>query len=361
MTLPLSGPLEASDINVELGRSATAVMSIKDAATGVYATINTCSPYYPNSAAPHAYSEWYGYNHLAPCLNSNFAMSDLQTGTNNGLYSNTLSYDTIVSTTKPDPAESVCSWSFWFKPVVAQEIDGLIYSLIVVGTSVTDRITIFWTNKESTINPGVYNNYLILDFGVDNGVDPFGFILSYANISDANNSTISGVSNSTTWGIGNYGNVDTNDYVLITIAIDSAQAGTNDFVKWYWNDMRLDVPYTAPANGISFTYSDNLISPDWTDAVMYIGGTNVGDIQACWSQLDSFAIYNNTALSASDVTSIYNGGAVNTIGTYQGISTDLLYYNFESDNPNLGEETGGNYAFFLDELGNPQRVQDPAL
>jgi len=361
MTLPLSGPLEASDINVELGRSATAVMSIKDAATGVYGAINTCSPYYPNSAAPHAYSEWYGYDHNAICLNSYYAMSDLQTGTNNGLYSDSLSYDTTVSTTKPNPAENVCSWSFWFKPMVAQEIDGLIYKLVVVGTSVTDVITIFWTNKESAINPGVYNNYLIFDFGVDNGVDPFGFITSYANISDANNSTISGVSNSTTWGIGNYGNVDTNDYVLITIVIDSSQVGTNDLVKWYWNDNQLNVPFTQAANGISFTYADGLVSPDWTDAVMYIGGTNVGDIPACWSQLDAFAIYNNTALSAANVTSIYNGGAVNTIGSYQAISTDLLYYNFESDSPGLGEETGGNYAFFLDELGYPQRVQDPAL
>jgi len=358
MTLPLSGPLEASDINVELGRSATATFSIKDAATGVYGAINTCSPYYPNASAPHAYSEWYGYNHLAPCLNSNFAMSDGQTGTFNGLYSNTLSYDTAVSTVKPNPAEDICTWSFWFKPFTQDEVDGLIFSLYVDPDNL---ITITWLNKESLFTPGTYINTIQFDYSVFDGVNTAGFIISRANVSDANNSSISGVSDSSPWGIGNYGNVDTNDYVLITIVVDSSQVGTDNFVKWYWNDSQLDVPYTSPSFNNSYTASDNLRGPDWNDAVMYIGGTNAGDIPACWSQLDAFAIYINTALSSGDVTSIYNGGAVNTLGTYQGISTDFLYYNFESDSPNLGIDTAGTYDFFLDEYNSPTRVNDPAL
>jgi hypothetical protein len=358
MTLPLSGPLEASDINVELGRSATAVMSIKDAATGVYGAINTCSIPHPNGTAPHSYSEWYGYNHNAICLNSYYAMSDGQTGTYNGLYSDSLSYDTTVSTTKPDPANGVCSWSFWFKPVTTEEVQGTIYKLHV---DVNNSITIYWLNNESITTPGVYYNYISFFYAVDDGVNPAGSIDSECNVSDANNSTISGVSDSSPWGIGNYGNVDTNDYVLITIVIDAAQVGTNDFVKWYWNDTQMNVPYAGGSAGNSFTNADGLISPDWTDAVMYIGGTSVGDIPASWSQLDAFAIYNNTAISPGDVTSIYNGGAVNTIGNYQGISTDLLYYNFESDSPNLGIDTASTYDFFLDEYNAPTRVNDPAL
>ena len=357
MTLPLSGTLEASDINVELGRSATATFSIKDAATGVYGAINTCSPYYPNASAPHAYSEWYGYNHNAACLNSNFAMSDQQTGTYNGLYSDTLSYDTSVSSVKPDPVNGVCSWSFWFKPVTSVEVQGTIYMLHVNADNV---IIIGWENRESPISPGTYNNYLYFVYAVYDGVNTSGFINSYANISDTNNSAISGVSNTSVWGIGNYGNVDTNDYVLITVVVDYTQVGTNDFVQWYWNENKLDVPLTTPANGISYTNYDNLQSPDWTNAVMYIGGTNAGDLPASWAQLDAFAIYNNTALSAGNIASIYNGGAVNTLGTYQGISTDLMYYNFESDSPSLGLDTGNNYDFNLDEYNSPLRVADPA-
>jgi hypothetical protein len=358
MTLPLSGSLEASDINVELGRSATATFSIKDAATGVYGAINTCSPYYPNASAPHAYSEWYGYDHLAPCLNSNFAMSDGQTGTFNGLYSNTLSYDTRVSRVKPDPANGKCSWSFWFKPVTSVVVQGFIYMLNVDSDNF---IRIYWDNQENLDTPGVYNNFLYFYYSVFDGVNPAGFLTSYVNISDINNSSISGVSNSAPWGIGNYGNVDTNEYVLITIIIDSTQVATNNFVKWYWNDTRLNVPYTSPAYGISYTSADNLISPDWDDAVMFIGGTNFGDLPASWAQLDAFAIYNVKDLTSAEVTSIYNGGAVNTLGTYQGISTDFLYYNFESDSPNLGLDTAGTYGMNLDEYNSPIRVNDPAL
>lgn len=358
MTLPLSGTLEASDINVELGRSATATFSIKDAATGVYGAINTCSPYYPNASAPHLYSEWYGYNHNAPCLNSNFAMSDGQVGTFNGLISDTLNYDTSVSSSKPDPADGACTWSFWFKPINTIEIQGTMYTLVV---DPDNNIVIFWQVQENPMNPGEYWNYIQFSYAVFDGVNTAGFLNSRVNISDANNTVLSGVSDTAPWGIGNYGNVDTNDYALISIVIDSANIGTNNYVSWYWNETKMDVPFTSPSSGSSYTDYDNLRSPDWTGAVMSVGGTNFGDHPAIWAQLDAFAIYPVTALTSGNVTSIYNGGAVNTLGTYQGISSDLLYYNFESDSPSLGAETGNFYDFNLDETGNPVRVADPAV
>jgi hypothetical protein len=358
MTLPLTGTLEASDINVELGRSATATFSIKDAATGVYGAINTCSPYYPNATAPHAYSEWYGYNHNAPCLNSNFAMSDGQVGTFNGLISGDISYDTGVSSTKPDPAEGECTWSFWFKPINTIEIHGVMYTLVVDPDNL---IVIYWVVQEDPSNPGVYWNYIYLTYGVFDGVNPSGFLISRVNISDSNNNVISGVLANSPWGIGNYGNVDSTDYALITVVVSSANIGTNDYVTWYWNETKMDVPLTSASFGNSYTEYDNLRSPDWTGAVMTIGGTNFGDYPAVWAQLDGFAIYPITSLTSGDVTAVYNGGAVADISAYQGISTDLLYYNFESNTPNLGIDTGGNYSYNLAEYNNPIRVNDPAV
>ena len=358
MTLPLSGTLEASDINVELGRSATATFSITDAVNGVYGAINTCSPYYPNSTAPHAYSEWYGYDHNAPCLNSNFAMSDGQSGTFNGLISSDVNYSTGVSSTKPDPSDGACTWSFWFKPVNSVEIQGTMFTLIV---DPDNNIVINWIVIADGVNPGVFWNYIQFQYVVFDGVNPAGYLISRVNISDTNNNSVSGVSDGSPWGIGNYGNVDSNDYALITISIDSANAGTSDYVSWYWNDERMDASAGSAANGNSYTQYDALRSPDWTGADMSIGGTNFGDYPAIWAQLDAFAMYPSTAMVSADVTAIYNGGAVNTLGTYQGISTDLLYYNFESNTPNLGEETGGNYSYKLDENGSPIRVNDPAV
>ena len=357
MTLPASGPLSLDDINVELGRSPNALISLFSATTGVYAAINTCSIPFPDGTAPYAISDWYGYNHLAPCLNSYYAMSDGQTGTFNGLYSNTFAYDTVVSATRPDPGTSDCSWSFWFKPVVTSETNGTIHTLEVDPDT---KIVIAWTTFEQPGNPGVYTNKLTFNFDVNNPPSPAGFIDSECNISDATNTTISGVVDTDPWGVSsNFGNVDSTDYVLITIVVENAQVGTSDFVQWYWNDNRLDVPYQSGGQNISFTQADNLDNPDWNDAVMTIGGSNTGDLP-CWGQLDGFSIYLITNISQANVTAIYNGGAVADMATYTGISTNLLYYNFELDTPNIGRETGGNYTFNLDELNSPTRVQDPA-
>jgi hypothetical protein len=76
--------------------------------------------------------------------------------------------------------------------------------------------------------------------------------------------------------------------------------------------------------------------------------------------IDGYALFIDTALTQSDVTAIYNGGAVADISTYTSISSNLLFYNFESANPNLGDETGGTYNFDLDEINTPRRVTPPA-
>lgn len=65
MVLPSSGQISFNDLRVELGVSSQAPFSITSASTGIYATINTISPSYPNSATPHQISEWYSYNHSA--------------------------------------------------------------------------------------------------------------------------------------------------------------------------------------------------------------------------------------------------------------------------------------------------------
>lgn len=59
-----------ADINIELGRSSNAEISLNSAEDGTYATINpaSCTPYgngCPSSADPATISEWYGYYHDA--------------------------------------------------------------------------------------------------------------------------------------------------------------------------------------------------------------------------------------------------------------------------------------------------------
>jgi hypothetical protein len=66
MALPPAGvQLAMSQINVELGRSSTAQISLDTAENGGYGAINVNSRNRPNGANPAAISEWYRYNHTA--------------------------------------------------------------------------------------------------------------------------------------------------------------------------------------------------------------------------------------------------------------------------------------------------------
>lgn len=63
MTLTGSGQISFNDIRVELDVPSQAPFSLASAATDTYGYINRCTGMYPNSSAPHAISEWYGYDH----------------------------------------------------------------------------------------------------------------------------------------------------------------------------------------------------------------------------------------------------------------------------------------------------------
>jgi hypothetical protein len=65
MALPRSGQLGLSQINSELGRTATSTLSLDGAENGLYGTINGNSRSRPSSANPAAISEWYSYDHDA--------------------------------------------------------------------------------------------------------------------------------------------------------------------------------------------------------------------------------------------------------------------------------------------------------
>ncbi len=66
MAIGSSGALALNGtIGVELGESAGAKTSMSRCTSGTVSTINTNSSSYPDNITPHAFSEWYSYDHSA--------------------------------------------------------------------------------------------------------------------------------------------------------------------------------------------------------------------------------------------------------------------------------------------------------
>ena len=65
-----TGSVSMMGINLELGRSSTAAISLNTAEDGGYVAINGCSPSRPSSSNPASMSEWRGYNHSFACCNA---------------------------------------------------------------------------------------------------------------------------------------------------------------------------------------------------------------------------------------------------------------------------------------------------
>jgi hypothetical protein len=323
------------------------------AENGGYSAINTCGSPFPLSANAASMSEWYSYNHSAACGNSSYAFSDGGTSlSQNMLTNNTLNYGTRVSTSRPNSLFGF-SFSFWMKRATFDSYQGYLFGLISPTSNAV--VTINWVSMEDPNSPGAY--WHLINFYYQNPTGS-GYARGVVNLGDMNNSVTTGLSSNAPWDPANYGNVGTNRYSLITIVYNYASFGTDNFIQFYWNDTKLETPWKNGTNDESHVYGDSIAAPGWTNADITIGGYFPSELGA-GCQLDAFAFYPDHGLSSANVTTIFNGqsGVIST-ATYNGIGNVLLY-NFESNTPNLGLDSG-NYAMNLDEVNNPTRVADPA-
>ena len=353
MALQGSGQLiRMSQINTELGRSSTATISLDTAENGGYSAINTCASPFPLSANAASMSEWYSYNHSAACGNSSYAFSDGGTSlTQSMLTNNTLNYGTRVSTSRPNPLFGF-SFSFWMKRASFQSYQGYLFGLLSPTSNAV--VTINWVSMENPNSPAEY--WHLINFYYQNATGGGG-ATGVVNLCDFNNGPITGLSAYALWDSNNQGNVGPNGYSLITIVYNYASFGNDNFIKFYWNDTKLETPWGTGTNDQSHVYGDGIVAPSWTNADITIGGFVPSELGA-GCQLDAFAFYPDYVLSSANVTTIFGGQSVISTATYNGIGNVLLY-NFESNTPNLGLDSG-NYAMNLDEVNSPTRVADPA-
>ena len=81
MGLQSTGEIRMSQINAELGRTSSLLISLDEAENGTYGAINTGSPAYPSATNPASMSEWYSYVHAGDNFSTNIG-----SGFNNSTY-----------------------------------------------------------------------------------------------------------------------------------------------------------------------------------------------------------------------------------------------------------------------------------
>ena len=313
MTLPLSGPLSMSMINTELGRTATSLISLDSASNGVYATINTCSPYYPLSANPESISEWYGYNHLAVCTFSEHSLDVTDQGNQNFIYGDNWSN---YSSDFPDFAAGGFSICFW-EQMYAKEVTTF-YMTALQKTGTTGGIVIYASADPAEL-------YFIV-----NGSSTSS--LWTAELDSVSNSSITGISSGKSWGAGpaeSTGSTNANNFTHLAFTFDSNQTGA-DQGKIYWNGQSLELSYAG----------DTVGAVSWSDQFLAVGGSYPSEL-AAGMFIDDYTFYTRDALADGEIGEIYNDGSPQDPSNYS-FSYDNILYLFEEDG-NLGLDTNTLY------------------
>ena len=362
MAVPSSGEISLGKIRQELqtanyagGPYTSAATGLDPAENGTYATINTCSEYYPLSANPANMSEWYGYDHDAPCPASLYALDDGGDPTQqNMLYDGGTYYDTVVSTAYPN-ALGTWSLNIWVKLYSASATTGYWFGLRDTAGG-DDQLVIYHYGTDDSNGPAIHCT--ITDGASSTaGVDVI--------LNDTNNSTVTGVGVGKDWNnstASNRGYTNSNGYTMITVVYDYSALGTDDFINMYWNGDLLDTPWaSSPGSGVSQCYGDPGTDNRWGDTECMVGGFVPSELSS-GLYIDEFSLFYTKALSAGEVSNLWNNGEPITYNEITGSSgantTNLLHYAFESDGAK-GEDSGPN-SYNLQEYNNPALTSDHA-
>ena len=142
----------------------------------------------------------------------------------------------------------------------------------------------------------------------------------------------------TYWSTTNRGDVNDNDFSLLTITYNGSMSSTN--LKCYWNDKNIGTPYYSSGQNSGTLVADtsqvrlqsllgtaygpnNTLTGDGDATAGYFGGNGN-------TYIDEYSLW-DSALSATDVTDLFNGGAGGSISTNEQPEGLIVYYNMNSN------------------------------
>ena len=142
---------------------------------------------------------------------------------------------------------------------------------------------------------------------------------------------------STYWSNTNRGDVNDNDFSMLTITYNGSMSSTN--LKCYWNGNNIGTPYYASGqnSGTPVADTDQVRLQALLGTAYGPNGTLTGDGDATAgyfggngnTYIDQYSLW-DSALSATAVSDLYNEGAGGSISTEEQPEGLIVYYSFDS-------------------------------
>lgn len=310
-----------SELNIEFGNAEDRVLSLADVSDGTVATINTnnAAADRPNGTAPHAISEFYSYDHsAAPAY------------TNTRYYQNDGTGDYINCTTGTAPfninSTQDLSFSLWVRHTGSKQ-NQMIFNFGNTNANGNNRLFFSYSANLNRFILRVRTSSVNFD----------------RQLSLHDNSSVTGISSSSSgWSSTSRGNVNGDNFCMLTITYDASQTNAGSAWKAYWND----AAFTSQASSNSGTRGNMAATKgrigENLHATNSAGNTTL--------DYDEIKIYNKV-LSASEVTTLYNSGVI--ADSSQTVSSGLITeWTFDNNNANDSNSkytnsiVGGNIATY---------------
>ena len=324
MALQSSGQIKFSEINAELGISATSMHRLTSSSTGVYATINTQNAVAdrPDGSEPHAISEWYSYDHsLSSATTSDYYW--LGDGSND-----TIRFSGHGSTLFQ--LNDDFSYSGWFRIDETTNETQFLGTFSLATPNGNDIIMVMYDKTSARMQ---------LRFRKGGGGN---FHQRFWSLSSTNNTSISGV-DTNGWKSTNRGNVNSDGFVHLVFTRDNSNTASTG-MNCYWNAQKL--PEHIQFNSRTLA-NFNIASAAIGDSI----GTSPNNASVFKGGIDAVSVYNKE-LTQTEVTALYNSGTVTTCSD-AGVTSNLLAeYRFENNTTNSSgtfpslTNTGGTFTAY---------------
>ena len=280
MALQSSGQISISDIKTELGNSSGSLTTLSVAA---------------GKSAPHGMKEFYGYSaYTNSHYYSNDGSNDYITGGKTG------STPFNINTTQD------LSFNFWVRIKSSSKNNETLWNFGSTQANGNNRIFMQYIANSNRLLCRIRTNSVNFDrqFGLHD------------------NSSATGITSSSTgWTTGQRGNVNSDNFCMITLTYDASQSSASNAFKLYWNANELTSQATSNNGTRTATKADFFRFCENIHTTASAGNANV--------DIDEFKVYTDI-LSSSEISTLYNSGTI-TDSSQTHSSSLLTEWTFDSD------------------------------